>query len=140
MAQESLGLGGFGLRFAAALVLVLLTFNPSGWSYFHWLQSALTEVTPPLVLAGLALLIGWVVFLRATLRSLGIGGVLLALAFFGVLVWVVVWYGWLSMDNTHALIWIALVIIAAILSMGMSWSHIRRRLSGQADVDQVDER
>lgn len=140
MAQESLGLGGIGLRFAAALALVLLTFNPSGWSYFHWVQAALAEVTPPLVLAGLALLIGWVVFLRATLRSLGVGGVLLALAFFGVLVWVVVWYGWLSMQNTRALVWIALVIIAAVLSMGMSWSHIRRRLSGQADVDQVDER
>jgi Family of unknown function (DUF6524) len=81
-----------------------------------------------------------VVFLRATMRSLGVGGVLLALAFFAVLVWVVVYYGWLSMQNTRAVIWIALVVIAAILSMGLSWSHIRRRLSGQADVDQVDER
>lgn len=141
MAQESLGLSGFALRFVAALLLVLLTFNPTGWSYVHWVQAALSsQLTPLLALAGLALLIGWVVFLRATLRSLGIGGVVLALAFFAVLVWVVVWYGWLSMDNTRALVWIALVVLAAILSMGMSWSHIRRRLSGQADVDQVDER
>jgi hypothetical protein len=26
-----------------------------------------------------------------------------------------------------------------VLATGMSWSHIRRRLSGQADVDDVDE-
>jgi len=26
-----------------------------------------------------------------------------------------------------------------ILAVGMSWSHIRRRLSGQADMDDVDE-
>lgn len=139
MAQDNLGLGGFGLRFAAALVLVLLTFNPSGFSYFHWLGAALPDVTPPTVLLGIALLIGWVVFLRATMRSLGIGGVLLALAFFGVLIWSVVWYGWLTLDDTGALTWVALLVIAAILSMGLSWSHIRRRLSGQADVDQVDD-
>jgi hypothetical protein len=139
MAQDNLGFGGFGLRFGAALLLVLLTFNPSGFSYFHWLREALPDVTPPTVLLGIALLIGWVVFLRATMRSLGVGGVLLALAFFGVLVWSVVWYGWLSLDDTGALTWVALIVIAAILSMGLSWSHIRRRLSGQADVDQVDD-
>jgi hypothetical protein len=139
MAQDSISLAGFGLRFLAALGLVLLTFNPSGFSYFHWLQDALPDVTPPTVLLGIALLIGWIVFLRATMRSLGVGGVLLALAFFGVLIWSVVWYGWLSLDDTGALVWVALVVIAAILSMGLSWSHIRRRISGQADVDQVDE-
>lgn len=140
MAVESLGISGLGLRFVAALALVLLSFNPSGWSFYHWVTAAAPQITPPMALAGIALLIGWVVFLRATMRSLGIGGVLLALAFFAVLVWVVVYYGWLSMQNTRAVIWIALVVIAAILSMGLSWSHIRRRLSGQADVDQVDER
>ncbi len=140
MAQDNIGLSGFGLRFATALALVLLTFNPSGWSYFHWTAAALPALTPPMALAGITLLIAWIVFLRATMRSLGVGGVLLALAFFGVLIWVAVWYGWLSMQDTRAIVWIALVIVAAILSMGLSWSHIRRRLSGQADVDQVDER
>jgi hypothetical protein len=139
MAQDNVGFGGFGLRFGAALLLVLLTFNPSGFSYFHWLRDSLSDVTPPTVLLGIALLIGWVVFLRATMRSLGVGGVLLALAFFGVLIWSVVWYGWLSLDDPGALSWVALIVIAAILSMGLSWSHIRRRLSGQADVDQVDD-
>lgn len=140
MTRETLGFGGFGLRFVAALVLVLLTFNPSGWSFFHWIAAALPDVTPPMALAAIVLLIAWIVFLRATMRSLGVGGVLLALAFFGVLIWVVVWYGWLSMQNTHALVWIALVIVAAILSMGLTWSHVRRRLSGQVDVDEIDER
>lgn len=139
MADESLGLSGFGLRFAAALALVLLTFNPTGWSFYHWTAASLPQVTPPLALAAIALLIGWIIFLRATLRSLGVLGVLLALAFFAVLVWVAVYYGWLSMQNTRVLLWIVLVTIAAVLAMGMSWSHIRRRLTGQADVDQVDE-
>lgn len=140
MSQDNIGFGGFGLRFVASVALVLLTFNPSGWSYLHWIAATMPNVTPPMVLAGIALLIAWLVFLRATMRSLGLGGVLLALSFFGVLIWVAVWYGWLSMSNRGALVWIALLIMAAILSMGLSWSHIRRRLSGQADVDEVDGR
>ena len=74
MAAESLGISGFGLRFVAALALVLLSFNPSGWSFYHWVAAAAPEITPPMALAAIALLIGWVVFLRATMRSLGVGG------------------------------------------------------------------
>ncbi|MGB5773274.1 MAG: DUF6524 family protein [Sedimenticolaceae bacterium] len=32
-----------------------------------------------------------------------------------------------------------LVLLSAILAVGMSWSHIRRRLTGQIDVDEVDD-
>jgi hypothetical protein len=49
---------------------VLLTFNPTGWSWFHWAASTLHDIKPPLVLAGIALLIGGVVFLSATMRRL----------------------------------------------------------------------
>ncbi|MFO1426279.1 MAG: DUF6524 family protein [Steroidobacteraceae bacterium] len=33
-----------------------------------------------------------------------------------------------------------LVILACILGLGMCWSHLRRRMSGQTDVDEVSER
>jgi hypothetical protein len=31
-----------------------------------------------------------------------------------------------------------LLVSAIILAIGLSWSHLRRRLTGQADVDEVD--
>jgi hypothetical protein len=34
--------------------------------------------------------------------------------------------------------WIVLLVFAIILAIGLSWSHMRRRLTGQADVDEVD--
>lgn len=140
MAQESLGLGGFFGRFLFALALVFATFNPSGYSFYHW-ATAQWNAAPALVaLGGVVLLIGWAIFLRATLRSLGILGVALVVAFFAILVWVAVSYGWLELENTRALVWIVLVIVAAVLALGISWSHLRRRLSGQADVDEVDSR
>ena len=33
-----------------------------------------------------------------------------------------------------------LVVLAAILARGMSWSHLRWRMSGEADVDEVGRR
>jgi hypothetical protein len=35
--------------------------------------------------------------------------------------------------------WVILVLLAAILGAGMSWSHLRRRWAGQADVDDIDD-
>ncbi|MFV1984804.1 MAG: DUF6524 family protein [Thiohalomonadales bacterium] len=29
-------------------------------------------------------------------------------------------------------------MIASVLSIGVSWSHLRRRISGQVDTDELD--
>jgi hypothetical protein len=138
--METITFGGVLLRFAFALALVLATFNPTGFSYVHWVAKNFPHVTALIAVAGLLLLIGWVVFVHATIRSLGALGVLLAALFFSALIWLVVSWGWLDLHNTGLVTWIMLVISAMVLAAGMSWSHVRRRLSGQADVDEVDSR
>jgi len=133
----------FFIRLGFALILVYATYNPSGYSFFHWTKEAFfgeaMEITPPLALSGVVLLIGWAIYIRATLRSLGTVGVILALAFFGILVWWMVNLGLLGVDSVSVFAYVILFILAAILATGMSWAHIRRRMSGQADVDEVDE-
>ena len=88
--------------------------------------------------AGIVLLIVWTMFIRATLRSLGMFGLLLAFAFFGTLLWVAVTYEIVSLSNFPLIIDLVLVIFSGVLATGMSWSHIRRRISGQYDVDDID--
>jgi hypothetical protein len=131
---------GFLLRWLFAFALVLLTFNPSGYSYYHWLVAGLPKVTPVVAVCGLLMLIGWIVFIGATLRSIGSIGIVLAAALFAALLWLLVSQGWLDLRNTRALVWIALVVLSLILAVGMSWSHVNRRLTGQTDVDTVDGR
>lgn len=126
---------GILIRFLAALVLVFATWNPTGWSFFHWLMDTLPNVTALLVFAGVVLVIGWFLFLYATLESLGLLGIILALAFFGTLTWLVFDLGWLSTDQ-EVLNYVVLVVIAAILAVGMAWSHIWRRLSGRVEVEE----
>jgi len=130
---------GFLIRLIAALLLVFATYNPFGYSWFHYFINTPDKLDPLLILAGLVLLIGWIIYLRATLRSLGIVGTTLAVALFGVIVWLLIDRDILSLDETTLIQYIVLAIIAMIMAIGISWSHIRRRLSGQLDVDDVDE-
>ena len=65
------------LRWLAALFGVFATYNPSGYSYYHWLRQDGGSVSLR-VLVGVALMIFYVVYLRATLRSLGPIGIGLA--------------------------------------------------------------
>jgi uncharacterized membrane protein YjgN (DUF898 family) len=128
------------LRIFFAAVLVPSTFNPTRHSYVHWIGDNFPQVTPLQAVAGVAVLIGWVVHLRATLRSLGALGVLLMLALLAAVVWLLVSWNWIRFEQAGALEWVVLTIISIVLGIGMSWSHIRRRLSGQADVSDVDRR
>ena len=130
---------GIGLRFIFALLLVACTYNPTGYSYFHWFKAAASDFTPLLGLGGIALIIGWVIYIRATFRSLGLIGLILATLFFAFLIWLLIDLGVLSMDSVSALTWVILILLAAVLCIGMSWSHIRRRMSGQVDTDDVGD-
>jgi hypothetical protein len=131
---------GVLLRLLFAFALVVATYNPTRYSYYAWGRERGWEWAPPLVFVGVVLLIGWAIFLRATLRSLGALGLVLACAFFAALFWLLADWGWLPVDSVTGITWLAILMISAILAVGMSWSHLRRRWSGQADVDEVDDR
>jgi hypothetical protein len=131
---------GVVLRFIFALLLVLLSYNPSGYSYFHWIYSSFSHLTPYVVIAGIILLIGWGIYIKATLNSLGMVGILILAALFGCLIWLFVYWGFLSVTNISAMAWVIEILLAALLAVGMCWSHITRRLSGQVDVDEIEER
>lgn len=130
---------GISFRFLFALLLVFCTYNPSGYSYFHWLHDNLHSLTPYIALAGLALVIGWVIYLKATLNSLGLIGVLLTSAFFACLVWLFVYWKILDIHNASSTAWVVEILLAILLALGMCWSHFSRRLSGQIDVDDIDQ-
>jgi drug/metabolite transporter (DMT)-like permease len=91
------------------------------------------------VLLGLILFVGYIIYLRATLRSIGIFGMILILAVVGTLLWVLFDQGFISLDNPTVNTWIGIVALSIVLAVGLSWSIVRRRLTGQTDVDDIDE-
>src|SRR5690242_21343703 len=84
---DRLTIGGFLARLAFALLVVGATYNPTRYSYYAWARDTGWQWRPPIVLVGVVLLIGWVVCLRLTLRSMGGIGLLLANAFLAALFW-----------------------------------------------------
>jgi hypothetical protein len=137
--MEEFDVLGFLWRLLFAMALVLLTFNPTGHSYYHWLADGFPSVSPVEAIAGILLLLGWIFFVRTTLSAIGTVGIVLMAALFASIVWWTVSKGWLDVGNRSAMAWIVLLILGLMLGVGMSWSHIRRRLSGQAAVDRVDQ-
>jgi len=136
MARRDFTFVSFLLRLLFAALLVFLTYNPSGFSWVGWLLSEVPLVYK--VAGGIVLLIGWVMFLRATWNSLGAIGTGLAAAFFGVIIWLLIEWNILSLDSGAVFQWVVLAILTGVLAVGMSWSHVRRRISGQYDTDEIE--
>jgi hypothetical protein len=133
--MRNLTLGGVLARFAASLVLVVATFNPTGYSFIHWVAANFPRLEPIQLVVGIALLGLWLFFLHATWRSLGTVGVVLGLAFLAAVVWLFASWGWFHSATHIAMIWMALVLIACLLTFGLSWALIQRRISGQVVVE-----
>jgi hypothetical protein len=123
---------------------VFTTFNPWGKSFYHWAVvplfgpgGGLGTITPIKVLVALVLIVGWVICIQATKRSLGLRGSLLIVAIFAALIWLLDDQGLLDPTGGRTIATLVLVLLTLVLGLGMSWSHLSRRLTGQVDTDQV---
>jgi len=133
---------GFVWRFVASLILVLASYNPTKFSYWAWVLSAQSAepsaLGPEHFVVGVVMMIGWVILLAATQRSLGFLGLMLGGALLGGVVWLLVDIGWLNVASVSSATWVGLICVALLLAVGLSWSHVWRRLTGQFEVDDGD--
>ena len=132
-------MGGFVLRWLFAFLLLAATYNPTDWNFTRWVMASGGDMMSVAVLGSLLLIVGYIIYLRATMRSIEPIGMLLVLGLVGALLWVAFDLGWMNFENPTANTWIAPVAGSFVLGIGLSWSHVRRRLSGQADMDDVDD-
>lgn len=135
----SIGPTGFLARWALALVLVLGTYNPTGFSFVGWAFGEGAEFGPSVLIVGLILLIGWIFVVKTTFDAIGWLGVALGGALFAAIIWFFIDLGWLSLESEGIVSWLILIVISLILAAGMSWSYLKRSLTGQYNVDDVDD-
>ncbi|MGL5012515.1 MAG: DUF6524 family protein [Paracoccaceae bacterium] len=129
---------GILLRWLGAFVLLAATFNPTPWNYLTWVRANWETQMPLALFLGLLLAVGFMVYIVATLRSIGPFGVILIAAIFGAGLWVLIDWGVLSLTNATLNTWLGLVALSLILGIGLSWSLLRQRLSGQSSVDEIE--
>jgi|HubBroStandDraft_6_1064221.scaffolds.fasta_scaffold460821_2 hypothetical protein len=135
--MRNLSIGGVIGRFLASLILVVATFNPTGYSFVGWIAGHFPHLEPLQLVVGIGLLALWLFFLHSTWRSLGTVGVVLGIAFFAAMVWLFTSWGWFSLSNHNALIWVVLVMMACLLTLGLCWALLQARIAGQAVVEEV---
>ncbi len=127
------------MRWLFAFALIAATFNPTEWNYIRWSVANFDQSLSVVVLSGLLLIVAYIIYLRATLRSIGAFGMGLVMALVAAMIWVLYDMGLLSLDNQSMNTWLGIFALSVVLGVGLSWSHVRRALSGQSDMDDIDE-
>jgi hypothetical protein len=129
----------FLIRLFAALFIVFSTYNPSGFSYYHWVVETwprdwlLQVPILPIYLVAYALL------LRATFRGLRPVGIILAIALMGTVVWLLLDIGVIRLASAGDFGLILLYMLAGLLAAGVSWMRLWTRLTGQASYDDLTQ-
>lgn len=129
---------GILLRWLGAFILLAAIFNPTRWNYLTWARAAWADQMPLIVFSGLVLAVAAMVYLVATMRSIGVLGAVVIAAIFAAGLWVLTDWGLVGLDNSALNIWLGILVLSLILGIGMSWSILRQRLSGQQTTDEVD--
>jgi hypothetical protein len=129
---------GLFLRWVFAFLLLAATYNPTPYNFVSWALASYQTQLPLIVLSGLVLMVAYIVYLTATLRSIGLFGMILVLAIVATIVWVLYDRGIISLANPTMNTWIALFSLSLVLAIGMYWSILWRRISGQLEVDDND--
>jgi hypothetical protein len=122
-------------RIAFAIALVLLTWNPSTWSYVEWALRDRSAFDAVKAFCGVLLLGGWIFCVRSAWVSLGAIGLVLVGALLATIVWMLVQFHLIEAGATQTIVWLVLVAVGIVLGIGVSWSKVRQRATGQVEVD-----
>ncbi len=70
--------------------MLAASYNPSDWNFYRWANANYTTQLTLTVLLGLLLSVAFLIYIAATLRSLGTLGMLLVGAVLAALIWVLI--------------------------------------------------
>jgi hypothetical protein len=128
-------MGAIVPRIAFAVALVLLTWNPSGWSFVDWALRDRSAFDAVKAFVGVLLLGGWIFCWRSAWVSLGAVGIVLVAALLATVVGMLLQFHLVERGSTQTLLWIVLVAIGIVLGVGLAWSKVRQRATGQVEAD-----
>ena len=124
---------GILVRMLAVLFLVAATYNPTGYSYYHWAFRGSTDYWALKIFLGLLVIFGYVFCVYATWRSLRIMLSVPLLLLIVTSLWLLSDWGVIDLSD-----WLQRTLalessLVVLLGTGVSFSLIRYRLSGQLD-------
>ncbi len=127
----------FLTRLFGVLFIVFSTYNPTGWSLWHWFEHAWPRDWTLLLPLASLYLVAYVLLILAAFRALRPSGVALVTALLGSIAWVLVDAGIVPLNNGGDLSIILLYMGGGLLAIGVSWASAWVMLTGQVIVDNL---
>jgi len=124
---------GILVRILAVMLLVAATYNPSGYSYYHWAFRGDTSYWALKIFLGLLIIFGYVFCGYATWRSLRVMLSVPLLLLIVACLWLLSDWGWVDLSDWLQRTLALEAMLVILLGTGVSFSLIRYRLSGQLD-------
>ncbi len=128
----------FLVRWLLCASVVFASYNPSGYSLFHWQQSSGSDYLA--IKAVLFIALFWIYLTILSIVRVAVGTRGLYTAVIGV---VLLFYGLMDIDNSSETVlsflrYIQLVTLATALAIGITWTKIRSTLVGQKTVRRLN--
>jgi hypothetical protein len=125
----------FGVIVRTLLVMLLVygTYNPGGYSYYHWITQGGSDMLASKLCVGLVIVLGFIISINATVRSLGRLLLPPGIALVAALIWMLSSWGWIDLADSVQRTLVAEGAVVAVLGAGLPFSQIRFRLAGQKD-------
>ncbi|RAP41170.1 hypothetical protein BYZ73_10835 [Rhodovulum viride] len=114
-------MSGFLLRWLVAFLLLAATYNPTDYNYVTWAQDNYATDKPLVIGIGVMLALALLIYLVAAVRTLGVLGIILLVIILGLLGYILVGNGTLSMEMSSFNVWGGAVLLSLILGGAMSW-------------------
>jgi hypothetical protein len=124
---------GILVRMLAVLFLVAATYNPSGYSYWHWAFRGNTDYWALKIFLGLLIIFGFVFCIYATWRSLRLLLSVPLLLVIAACLWLLSDWNIIDLSDWLQRTLALEAALVVLLGTGVSFSLIRYRLSGQLD-------
>jgi hypothetical protein len=125
--------GGILVRVLSVALLVSGTYNPSGYSYYHWAFHGGAAHWASKAVVGQILLVAFIFCGSAAVRSLGLLFSVPLLLVIGTGIWLLSEWRVVDLSSGLQRTLVFEVSIVLLLGVGVSLSLIRYRLSGQLD-------
>ena len=133
------GLSHVFIRWCLCMGIVLGTYNPTARSFWPWVIEASVPLSLK-VLLGTLLVAAFAMLILTTLRAIGRIGVLILLVLVVSGGAVITDLGLIDLGLPGARMVLAETLLASFLTLGLCWSAIRTRLSGQVNSFDVSRR
>ena len=127
------------LRLLIAAIVVFATYYPTGNSIWHWVIGHVNPTDAWVVLLAIITILINIALLIAAWKALGLIGTVIALIFFGALIYLSLQEGWATTGSADSLRWLGLILYSVFLGIGLSGAILWRRATGQVVTDEAED-